>query len=1030
MSMNPYVGWGVSTLLLWFLNRNSSSDSDQSETDPEALNFSETSIGTPVPIVIGKAMIKDPLVTYWGDFRADRYTETYSAHAEFSAWPLVFSLIAQVLTAPATGTTNPGQPVKVSTPQGPGTGATSGPGTNKDTMVTPLIQALFMWLLMWLINGRNLKTTIQKGFKYYLGYQEVFARSSPGMRLRAVYIEENKVWEGNVAREDVLPGPLVIKVNDENLFGGVDEGGGFVGELHVYLGGDNQNPDAWMQSQMNQSSVQEAVRGLTPAYRSCVSVVVPTAYIGKNAKIPKMWLELEYIPNGLGLGAIGEDANPAEILHVLHTNSRWGMGQKESLLDIDKLKVFGQKLAEEKIGLTVTITSIKTARSIVDLIMDHVNGVRYIEPSTGKMVHKLIRNDYDVNAIPVANEKNVLSQVFTRLDWQESVGEVSITYTDRKALYESSTIGDNDPAVIEIAGSKTVKSYSYPFFTTSENALWAAKRECRQQGYPLGSFSGTLNRTLYNLRIGDVFVYNMAPYGVKNMVLRVTDSDYGDLSSGDIKIEAMEDIFSLEKTEFGFSGSTGWNPEAVSPTGVQRYRFFEMPWELFPEKNSYVFGAAAKPDQFTEKWTVWRNYSTYGWQTTSSMTKWTPSGTLVYSYGENTDAIDNIGFTIVELCGLKELRSSSLSTGVPDIESARKGGKYLMVDDEIMAWSKIEQLANGHWAVSGIIRGVMDTVPATHADGSPVFFLESSKIANVTTGGFVCPQGSTTQESYDITTATADKEEELDYTKAVTLTTQRRSERENPPGRIRMTDRNNTKQKFISTVFGDLTVEWTPRNKERAFGVVSQDDVKDYWTGEDIVAPDGMDFVARVMSGATVLHEYSVASSPFVLTWAERASLGGSLIDRTKIEIYSRKDSLLSLYPQEREFSWFIPVLVDVCLDADAVAARMTQWGKTDRILIPAGTLNINEFQTYFNEFPIFLLGNAGTPVQSGSIACYDGTYIIPDGRAVIVKPDGTTEEVMLPDGFLFSSHYVPEASGGLNYYRFNGGTIEQVTEV
>ncbi len=55
--------------------------------------------------------------------------------------------------------------------------------------------ALAQWPPDVLINGRNLKTTMQKGFKYHLGYQMLAAWSGSGMRLRAVYLGQTKVWE-------------------------------------------------------------------------------------------------------------------------------------------------------------------------------------------------------------------------------------------------------------------------------------------------------------------------------------------------------------------------------------------------------------------------------------------------------------------------------------------------------------------------------------------------------------------------------------------------------------------------------------------------------------------------------------------------------------------------------------------------------------------------------------------------------------------------------------------------------------------
>ncbi len=1024
MSAFRWAGLGVYGLLTWFSSKGTSGSSDQSDSDPDDLSVTETDTGTPIPVVIGRAMIKNPLVIYFGDFRADRYTETYSAHANFSAWPIILSALIAWLGLPTTGSS------VTATPHGHGAYAPP-PGmhshTIKESAGPNYLMMLAQWLLSWLINGRNLKTTIQKGFKYYLGYQMLIAHSSTNMRVRSLYMAQKKVWEGDVSCASVLPGPATLAVNNEELFGGVDENGGFVGEIRAYLGGDNQQADAWMQQQMNTESVQESLRGFTPAYRPYVSLVVPTAYIGKSATIPETWIELQNIPNLSGYGAIGEDANPAEVIYEAHTNAKWGLGESPDLLDLDSLLAMARKLHEEGIGITVVIKETTDAKTLISAIMEHINAVKYIEPSTGKLVFKLIRDDYDPASVPVIDTTCISSLSMTRLDWRETVGSVSITYTDRAAVYEQSSIEDNDPAVIEIAGNKTAKSYSYLYFTTAANALWAAKRECKEQGYPFSNFSINGNRKLANYRIGDVLRLDWTPLGITNMILRITDIDLGDFVNGNVTIEAMEDVFSLGKTDFNFSGSTQWNPEVVRPTGVQNYRFIEAPWELMPDNDSYVYALAAQPNEQTARWTVWRIPPGETWTTTNSMTNWTPAGRLIYDYSEEGDVIDTIGFTITDLGNLDHLLSASLSTGAPDITSARRGGKYLIVNDEIMAWSKLEQLANGHWAVSGIIRGVMDTVPKTHHGGDVVYFVDSARVANVTTGGPVCFSGNAVEESYNITTATADEEETFDPIKARTVTTIQRSNRPNPPGKIRMSDRNHTDIRFIETVCGDFSISFVPRNKERSFGAVSQDDIADFWSGLPIEKPEGMTYIVRVLYGNTLLQEYEITDEEFSLSWAERVLLSDLTTDNTTIQVYSKLDGLISAQCHERTFPWVVPSLVDACTEATQVAERLSDWATTNRIEIPAGVLNLSQSQVMFSDFPLFVLGTASETRQTGAIACYDGSYIIPDGRAIAVKADGTTEEITLADGFLFSSPYVPQANGGIVYYKMIDGVAEQV---
>lgn len=1028
MALNPYVGWGLSTLALYFLNRGNRGKDEQADSKPEELSISETKMGTPIPVIMGRTLIKSPLTIYYGDFRAEPYTETYSAHAQFSAWPIILMTLLEWLIKPTTGSTvtphthawsggNSGGPVGGTTENN-----IPDPILNKEKEGPNYLLALATWLLSWLINGRNLKTTMQKGFKYYLGYQQLVCWSNQGMRLRTVYLGQNKVWEGDEARENYLDKPLVIKVNDENLFGGPDEGGGFVGELHVYFGGENQMPDPWMQQQMQAESVQPELRGLTPAYRSFVSIVVPTAYVGKSATIPETWLEMEFLPNRLGLGGIGDDTNPAEALYEIHMNDDWGVGESQNSIDVDGLKKIGETLKKEELGVTVSITNKSPARQTIDAICEHVNAVRYQDPQTGKLTYRLIRDDYDPEKVVLLNEKNCSHVSYNRLDWQETINEICITYTDRKAQYEQSSISDNDPAVIEInRGSKEPKSYDYTYFTNAENALWAAKRESAQQGYPLATCTIEGNRTLYAVRTGDVVRLDWPPYGLKGLMLRITDVDLGDFVDGVIKLEAIEDVFGLGKTEYGFSGSTEWQEEKKFPTGVQDYRFMELPYELMPDKDTYVYAMAAKPDADTEKWTIWRGNETMPLNSTNSTTQWTPAGKLIYDYPEFGEPIDMNGFEIIELHGLDKLDSSTLANGYPDIEAARKGGKILVMGNEVMAWSSITKLPSGHWRVSGVIRGIFDTVPVKHGNGERVYFLDTGCYANVTTGGPVCKAGNAVTEQYNITTATAYSKEELNPKKTVSLTTVRRSELPSVPGNIKMKCFNSNESVTMDSVIGDLGVTWIHRNKLQSFGIVAQNDEINYYTNQPFELPEGVSYRIQVFVGGIFVAQYATSEAVWTYTWAQRCKDSSSFDHKTRIEIYAVKDDLDSYQAQKREFQWEMPVLIDACLDETEIRQKLSEWSKADKVVIPAGDFS-NEFQVLHGDMGVFVLGAESAVSSTKTLLSREGKNILPDGRIAVVTRQNTYEIQTVEDYFTFRSHYVPQASGGDVTYTYRVG--------
>lgn len=1037
MALNAFNGWALSTLLCFLVNKSDSSDTTSQEADD--LSVTETDIGTPIPVVMGRTLIKKPLITYFGGFRADIYTEEYASHAKFSAWPIILTSLLAWVTTPVSGAAvkphvhkftgtggNSGGPVTIS---GVTTPEDTPPLPIKETVGPKILMMLAQWILAWLINGRNLKTTVQKGFKYYLGYQQVIAWSGEGARIRGVYLAENKVWAGDEARENHADAPFVISVNNGDLFGGVDESGGFIGDIRCYLGGKTQPADGWIEQQMQANTVQAELRGLTSAYRPFATIVVPTAYVGKRATIPETWVDYQWQPNRLGLGGIDEDANPSEILYEAHVNKQWGLCEDADTLDIDALKAMGATLKNEGVGLTVKLTSKAKASNLIDAICEHVNAVRYIDPITGKLTYKLIRDDYDTSKLTVLNTSNVEDITFTRLDWQETVSEIAVGFSDRDSQYETSTLSDSDPANIEInEGRKTSKSLSYAYFTKPVNALWAAQREAKQQGYPLATASITGNRTISHLRMGDVVVLNWIPYGIKNMLMRVTSVDLGDFIEGKVNVELIEDVFGLAKTAYGFSDSTAWQPELKYPTGVSNYRFMEMPYEIIPDYDTYVFGMAAIPSADTQKWNIWRNDNINGWERTTGMVKWTPCGLLVYNYAEFTNAIDLTGIEISDFGGLSGILSAVLSTGAPDTASARSGAKLFIIGNEIMAYSSVSQLSNGNWRVQGLIRGCFDTIPEEHVSGEQVFFLASSYYSNVTTGGPVCKRGNVVSELYNITTATVTTEETFDYTKIKEIDTVRRSERPNPPGMFRMSNFGTNDTPNIDSCVGDVSFSWKPRNKEFSFGIVSQDDINDFFTGQEIAAPDSQTYVVRIYSGNTKIAEREVNTLNYAYSYAQRCLDSANMTDKTTVEVYAKSSTgLLSLYCQNRQFEWRIPGLIDACESESAALARFAEWKGADRVVIPAGTHNINEVQIMFADMPILLIGNIVTNITVGAILAQEGKYILPN-KSIIVDKNGTPTVTDLQTGFTFWTAFIEQSSGGRNYYKWDGNIMLPTT--
>jgi hypothetical protein len=1043
MAINPYVGWGITTILSMFLNKSSSSSTS---SEPSDLSAETADLGTPVPVVFGRQIVKNPLTIYYGDFKSKIYTETYAAHAKFSAWPIILSALAVWASTLITGKNATKHVHKVTTSHGAGstTSITPDPIPTKEIVGPQIIMLFATWLLNWLINGRNLKTTIQKGFKYYLGYQMLCCVSGHDIRLRGLYIgydansdsaNNGAVWTGNISREDHLTKPYVIRIDNDELFGGPDENGGFIGDIKVYLGGATQPADPWMIEQMSAESVQEELRGLTPAYRPFVSIVVPTAYIGKQASIPATYLDIQWIPNRLGLGGIGEnDANPAEIIYELHVNKEWGLGRDPSELDIDSLIALGIALKKEGHGVSVKISNKPEAKELIDNLCNHLDMVRFVEPSTGKLVFRLIRDDYDRDCLPIIDSSIVSAIDFTRTVWSSSAGEIVAKYSDSSSLYNTSTVMENDPAIIEANnGDRNSQDVDFSYFTTSENASWAANRELRQKGFPLASVKLTCNRKVHAYRPGDVFKLNWAPYGISNLVMRVSDVDLGDFISGEITIEAIEDVFGVGKTTYGADDTTSWKPPATYPTGVQLFRYMEAPWELQQSKESYVYALANQPNLITDKWSIWREKD-LSWLNTNAMIKWTPTAYLMGSLPEDSAVEDIVGFEISDRGGVLDLALRNTASGMP---YARNGTRLLIVGNEIMSWGTISQLANGNFKLSNILRGTYDTVPSSHSACDLVFFIDNGYYANVTTGGPVCPEGTTVSERYNITTSTAYAEEPFDNTKVTALTTVRRAERPTVPGRIRLSSHRSANAERLTAAAGDIQLSWANRNKLYANGCVSQDDITDYYTGMATASMDGVQTLIKFYIGAElistkvvdqIVSEESMPETPTsaTLSWAQRCLDKASFSSPTRLEIVSKINGLESYQSHKREFAWKPPFIVDACeTEEDALAIMGNICTKIGAVVYFEN--NALNKTVAFESMPLIILGTAYNTVQVGAVLAQNGKYVVPNGLAVAIASPTTYNIIALEAGYIALSYLSPYEEGKLVAYQHDGALLNQI---
>jgi hypothetical protein len=266
--------------------------------------------------------------------------------------------------------------------------------------------------------------------------------------------------------------------------------------------------------------------------------------------------------------------------------------------------------------------------------------------------------------------------------------------------------------------------------------------------------------------------------------------------------------------------------------------------------------AAATPAKSYE---VWRDDGA-GYSDAGIQGAFCPWGKLTAPYPAWTVANDPVGFTLDGATGidLDLLESCSAADNLNGVNLA-------LIEDEIIGWQTKIANGDGSYSFTGILRGLMDTVPADHAANAPVFFFSVGTVP-VSKGGFVDGQTVTVKMLPEnisgilpIGSATA---------QVLTTGNPSRWEEPYPPGNVRM--QGAAYGTRYRTIVGDLTITFSPRDRDEEAGkrpLVLQDA-----TGLTLPAGFGTRAVLTVVGGGG---GGGVVTSPYVISGADRYALGG-----------------------------------------------------------------------------------------------------------------------------------------------------------
>jgi hypothetical protein len=542
------------------------------------------------------------------------------------------------------------------------------------------------------------------------------------------------------------------------------------------------------------------------------------------------------------------DMNPAHIIRECLTDPDWGMGYAEADIDDDSFRAAADVLYDEKMGISILWDRQVPIESFIQEVVKHINAALYVSRSTGKFVLKLIRADYDEEALPEFDPSNVEKvDNPSRPAFGELTNSVTVNYWNSETGKETS-LTVQDTALIQMQGAVINTTVEYPGFTNFSIASRVALRDLRTLSSPLLTCTIYTNQDARELNIGDVFKFSWPDFEIENVVMRVTGIAFGDGKSNKIRVTCTQDVFAFPQQGVLNQPDEGWTDIGGPPAPATDRLVLEAPYyELVQAQGQtavdgalastpeigYLIVAAARPANALNA-SVWVDPGS-GFEEATAL-DFCPTATLAADVGP--------------------MDTSWTFENGEDLDLVQVG-THCQIDDELV---RVDSIDLGTSTIT-VGRGVLDTTPRPHLTGARLYFWDLYSSAD--------PTEYVDGETLDvkITPATNEGPLELGGAPVDTLTFNARAFRPYPPGNFKI----NGVAYPASTTGTDVVFSWSHRDRRQQTSGSLFDT-----TYGDIGPEAGTTYNLRVYDDSGILIEDQTGLTGTSYIWPNPSPIGGT----------------------------------------------------------------------------------------------------------------------------------------------------------
>jgi hypothetical protein len=242
--------------------------------------------------------------------------------------------------------------------------------------------------------------------------------------------------------------------------------------------------------------------------------------------------------------SLANDADPAAVIYDLII-SPWGkLGIPESRLDRASFEAASLTLFEEQHGYSRVFDQQEDALTMIGDVLRQIDGVLFVEPTTGKLTLKLVREDHNIDDLEDVNPDNSVLASYAVQGWQETFNLVRLKWKNRADNYNDAIArGQNGANVLSQEGRIRPFDIDMPGCCTPVLAQRLTSRELSVRSRPSVKATVVTDRRFHATRPGDVVTFTWPKLGISRMVMRVARGDLGGLHDGKITLDLIRDVF-------------------------------------------------------------------------------------------------------------------------------------------------------------------------------------------------------------------------------------------------------------------------------------------------------------------------------------------------------------------------------------------------------------------------------------------------------------------------------------------------------